>query len=75
MFMGCKLNAASVKNIADTIKNINGISLTAADGKITIHVDTTMSDKDKSLVLSYFNTAKASLMRVNAFTRFSSEVA
>ena len=28
-----------------------------------------------SLIKSYFKTAKASLMRVNAFTRFSSEVA
>lgn len=49
MFSGCELNAASVKNIADTINTYDG-------GEITIDVDTTMSDQDKSLVLSYFNT-------------------
>lgn len=50
MFNGCKLNASSVKNIADTINTYNG-------GEITIHVDTTMSDDNKNLVLSsYFIT-------------------
>lgn len=48
MFNNCKLNASSVENIANTINTYTG-------GQITIHVDATMSDEDKSLVLSYFN--------------------
>ena len=49
MFHNCKLNAASVKNIADTINTYNG-------GRITIHVDDTLSETDKNTILSHFNT-------------------
>ena len=53
MFQSCKLNVESVENIASSINTYNG-------GQITIHVDTTMSDEDKALVLSYFNTISSS---------------
>jgi hypothetical protein len=52
MFNGCKLNVESVENIASTINTYNG-------GKITIHVDDTLSETDKNTIRLHFNTIES----------------
>ena len=60
MFSGCKLNAASVQHIAENLPEYQAPTKAADDlgnsNIITIHINTSMSEEDKTLVRAAFHS-------------------
>ena len=60
MFSGCKLNAASVQYIAENLQDYQAPTKSSEDlgnpNVITIHINTSMSEEDKALVRTAFQS-------------------